>query len=176
MGLSRGKQGKNMKNYDNPGVFLVRDKETSKPLFFSWKFDDGTTQRVKYDSQEEWCIFLEQSLREEHAQDVKHDRHRARFNKGMELDIEDIPDKSTDAYVDDETSGEDTISSFLSSLTETQLRRYQLKEEHPEYTLCKIAELEGVDVSSIFECFRAIQKKFKKFFQELPPKIDTKCV
>lgn len=158
-----------MQIYDNPGVFLVRDKQTKKPLYFVWKFNDDTSQRFAYDPQNEWCILLEKSIREEHAQDERHKRHKANFFRGMELDIEDIPDDAG-TYDEDDLLTEEYVSSFLATLTETQFRRYNLKAKHPKYTYTKIAELEGVDVTSVRECFLAIQKKYQKYISKNTPK------
>ena len=159
-----------MKKFEDSGVFLVRDKQTKKPLYFVWKFNDETSQRFAYDPQNEWCILLEKSIREEHAQHERHRRHKANFFRGMELDIEDIPEKEADEFDDDELFDEEFVSSFLATLTETQLRRYNLKAKHPEYTYTKIAELEGVDVTSVRECFLAIQKKYQKYISKNTPK------
>ncbi len=170
MDLSRRKLGKIMKKYEETGVFLVRNKQTKDPLYFVWKFNDETSQRITYDPQDEWCIFLEQSLREEHAQDIRHSRHKTNFYRGLDLDIEDIPEEAEE-YDDQEGSlGEDAISLFLATLTETQFRRYELKEQNPDYTLTKIAEIENVDVTTIRECFLSIQKKFKKYLSKNTPK------
>lgn len=159
-----------MKKFEDSGVFLVRDKQTNKPLYFVWKFIDQSSQRVAYDPQNEWCILLEKSIREEHAQDERHKRHKANFFRGMELDIEDIPEEEADEFDDDDLIPEKFVSSFLATLTETQLRRYNLKAKHPKYTYTKIAELEKVDVTSVRECFLSIQKKFKKYLSKNTPK------
>ena len=171
MDLSRRKLGKIMKKYEETGVFLVRNKQTKDPLYFVWKFNDETSQRITYDPQDEWCIFLEQSLREEHAQDVRHSRHKTNFFRGINLDIEDIPEETEEYNAEEDLIGEEEIAAFLATLTETQLRRYKLKEQNPDYTLTKIAELEKVDVTSVRECFLSIQKKLKKFLSKNTPKI-----
>ena len=156
-----------MKKFDNTGVFLVRDKQTKTPLYFSWKFDDGSTQRIAYDPNEEWCILLEESLKEEHARDVKEERHRAKFNKGKEIDIEDLSDGLEEAFDDEEMPGLDDPD-FLATLTEVQLRRYQLLLK--QLSLTEIAKKEGVDVTSIRDTIECIKRKFITFFSKHTPK------
>ena len=156
-----------MKNYDNTGVFLVKDKITKQPLYFSWKFDDGTTQRVAYDPNEEWCTLLGESLKEEHAQDVKEQRHRARFHKGQEIDIEDLSNELEEAFNDEKVPGLDDPD-FLATLTPVQLRRFRLLVN--QISLSEIAKKEGVDVTSIRDTFECIKKKYLTFLANHTPK------
>ena len=156
-----------MKKYDNTGVFLVKDKVTKQPLYFAWKFDDGTTQRVAYDPNEEWCTLLEESLKEEHAQGVKEERHRARFHKGQEIDIENISNELEEAFCDEKIPEPDDPA-FLATLTPVQLRRFQLLMN--QISLTDIAKKEGVDVTSIRDTFECIKKKYLTFLANHTPK------
>ena len=156
-----------MKKFDNTGVFLVRDKKTKNPLYFAWKFDDGSTQRIAYDPNEEWCIILEESLKEEHAQDVKEQRHSAKFINGKEIDIEDLSDNLEEAFDDEKVPGLEDPD-FLATLTEVQLRRLKLLLN--QISLTEIAKKEGVDVTSIRDTFNAIKKKYSTFLSKHTPK------
>ena len=53
------------------------------------------------------------------------------------------------------------IKEIYASLTETQKRRLRLYRDLGTYRA--VAEAEGVDVHTVYECLQAVFKKFKKF-------------
>lgn len=171
-----------MKKYDNTGVFLVRNKKTKNPIRFSFKWDDGTTTRIAFDPNEEWCTFYESSLREEHALENKEARYRLIYDKKDRevIDIEDCADTydlSEEINKQEHLAKQEVfLASFLATLTPTQKRRLLMRANDLTLTYSDIARKEKVDESSIRECFISIQKKFNKFLSKKHPrKVGVKC-
>ena len=161
--------------FRSTGVFLVRDKKTKKPMHFAFKWDDGTTTRVAYDPNEEWCSFYQESLKREHADDVKEERHRLNFDKKTRevIDVEecaDTYDLSEEINKQEHMHNQEVLmTSFLATLTPIQKRRLLLRADDLTLTDSDIAKIEKVDESTIRECFKSIQKKYEKFIKKNTP-------
>lgn len=164
-----------MKKYDKTGVFLVRKKQTKEPMHFAFKWDDGTTSRIAYDPNEEWCTFLEGALREEHALQNKEERHRLSYDKKNRelINIEELAD---DYNLSEEVNKQQQMAmqevlmtSFLATLTPIQKRRLLLRADNLTISDSEIARIEKVDESTIRECFKSIQKKYLKFISKNTP-------
>ena len=59
---------------------------------------------------------------------------------------------------------EKRVAEFKKTLTPTQLRRLEIRENDPSISFQEISRIEGTNVRAIWESFEQIKKKHKKFF------------
>ena len=132
-----------------------------------YKFADGHIESIEVT--EEVAEFISASNREEHALEERERYHTDIYLDAGEYEGSWYADNETPAYFYNLLEEEERVEAFISSLEEHEQRRLRLKMDEPSLSYTKIADMEGVNESSIRRCFARILEKYNNFFLKPMP-------
>ena len=132
-----------------------------------YKFADGHVESIEVT--EEVAEFISASNREEHALEERERYHTDIYLDAGEYEGSWYADNETPAYFYNLLEEEERVEAFISSLEEHEQRRLRLKMDEPSLSYTKIADMEGVNESSIRRCFTRILEKYNNFFLKPMP-------
>lgn len=131
-------------------------------MIIKFKFADGTVSEVEVD--EELGLVISAMEREEESYERKMRRwcpiklDQAEY-EGKWFADNDTPEKRYELEEEQRR-----VDEFKKTLTPTQLRRLEIRENDPSISLREIARIEGAQIKAIEDTFEQIKKKYKKFF------------
>lgn len=107
---------------------------------------------------------IEQSEKEEKAYERKQRRWCVVSLDDARYEGDWFTDNNTPASIVEYEESKRRVEEFKKTLTPTQLRRLEIKENNSQLSYAEIALIEGVNVRAIWETFEQIKKKYKKIF------------
>ena len=153
------------------GVRILNDKNTKLPIGIEWSFDDGTTKRFYADDvNKDWFIELVKDIKKENNLSRKERYHSSLSIDAMIYEGSFVADNedpcilfSQAEELEESINKENSILSFISTLTKAEKRRLNYKLRGGKMSLRKIAEIEGVSATAINKSFLAIRRKYLSF-------------
>lgn len=150
------------------GIRILKDKRNGVPLGIEWRFADGTKfMYYPKDSDSEWFSALTDDVRLEQNL-AKRERYHTEYS------IDDcvfegslFADNDTPAYLLNLKEEEQLIASFMSTLTDVQRRRLQMKIDNPGLSLRKLSASENVSKNAFAKTFNQIKSKYTSFIAAL---------
>jgi len=143
-------------------TFWIQDPEKRAPIPVIID-DDESQERIQ-----EVLAYLEESRKEWLRKDKMEHRHTPYSIDALEYEGLEYADPSIPIEELIRAEANEYVQLALDALTETQRRRLLLKCVDGK-SLSEIAEIEGVDRSSVAESIEAAKRKFRIEFEELYP-------
>ena len=149
-------------------VRVLRDRKTKAAIGIEWINDDGTRNRYyPKDLNEDWFLCYVDDVRRSENLERKERYH-------TEYSIDDciyegslFADNETPAYLLNLKEEEKRIDSFMTTLTDVQRRRLQMKMDNPDLSLRKLSASENVSKNAFAKTFNQIKSKYMSFIATL---------